>query len=102
MILRHAFIPLDNKRLAHLCGALDGHLRAIESALGVTIARRNESFHVEGVKAAAERAVALLQTLYERSARPIGDEAFQFALAESVAADTITLTASVVPRRNLW
>ena len=75
MILRHAFIPLDNKRLAHLCGALDGHLRAIESALGVTIARRNESFHVEGVKAAAERAVALLQTLYERSARPIGDEA---------------------------
>jgi phosphate starvation-inducible PhoH-like protein len=88
LILRHAFIPLDNKRLAHLCGVLDGHLRAIESALGVTIARRNESFHVEGVRAAAERAVALLQQLYERSARPIGDEAFRFALAESVAADT--------------
>jgi len=85
LILRHAFIPLDNQRLAHLCGALDGHLRAIESALGVAIARRNESFRVEGAKAAAERAVALLQTLYERAARPIGAEAFQFALAEAAA-----------------
>ncbi|MES2959579.1 MAG: PhoH family protein [Pseudomonadota bacterium] len=86
MILRHAFIPLDNKRLQHLCGAVDTHLRAIEAALGVSIVRRNESFHVEGAKTAAERAVALLQTLYERAARPIGEEAFQFALAESVAA----------------
>jgi phosphate starvation-inducible protein PhoH and related proteins len=88
LILRHAFIPLDNIRLGHLCGALDGHLRAIESALGVAIARRNESFRVEGAKAAAERAVALLQTLYERALRPIGTEAFAFALAESVAGAT--------------
>ncbi|HEY6086116.1 MAG TPA: PhoH family protein [Burkholderiaceae bacterium] len=85
MILRHAFIPLDNTRLSHLCGGLDSHLRAIESALGVAIARRNESFRIEGSKPAAERAVALLQALYERSARPIGDEAFQFALADSLA-----------------
>ena len=85
LILRHAFIPLDNLRLAHLCGALDSHLRAIESALGVAIARRNESFRIEGAKVAAERAVALLQTLYGRAARPIGAEALQFALAETVA-----------------
>ena len=85
MILRHAFIPLDNPRLAHLCGALDSHLRAIEPALGVAIARRNESFRVEGAKAAAERAVALLQSLYERAVRPIGAEAFALALAEAGA-----------------
>ena len=85
MILRHAFIPHDNPRLAHLCGSLDSHLRQIEQALGVAIARRNESFRVEGAKAAAERAVALLQTLYERAARPIGAEAFQLALAEAAA-----------------
>jgi phosphate starvation-inducible protein PhoH and related proteins len=85
LILRHAFIPLDNHRLAHLCGALDSHLRAIESTFGVSIARRNESFRVEGAKAAAERAVALLQFLYERAVRPIGAEAFQFALAEAAA-----------------
>jgi phosphate starvation-inducible protein PhoH and related proteins len=85
LILRHAFIPLDNTRLAHLCGALDGHLRAIESGLGVAIARRNESFRVEGAKVAAERAVALLQSLYERALHPIGAEAFQLALAEAAA-----------------
>jgi phosphate starvation-inducible PhoH-like protein len=85
LILRHAFIPLDNSRLAHLCGVLDGHLRAIEAALGVVIARRNESFRVEGSKASAERAVALLHTLYERAARPIAAEALQLALAEATA-----------------
>jgi phosphate starvation-inducible protein PhoH and related proteins len=85
LILRHAFIPLDNPRLAHLCGALDVHLRSIESTLGVTIARRNESFRVEGAKAPAERAVALLQTLYGRAARPIGVEAFELALAQAAA-----------------
>ena len=85
MILRHAFTPLDNQRLAHLCGSLDGHLRDIESALGVAIARRNETFRVEGAQAAAERAVALLQTLYERAARPIGGEALQLALTRAAA-----------------
>ena len=85
MILRHAFIPHDNPRLAHLCGSLDSHLRQIELALGVAIARRNESFRVEGARVAAERAVALLQTLYERAARPIDAEAFQLALAEAAA-----------------
>jgi phosphate starvation-inducible PhoH-like protein len=94
LILRHAFIPLDNTRLAHLCGALDGHLRAIESGLGVAIARRNESFRVEGAKAASERAVALLQTLYERALHPIGAEAFQLALAEAVAGAPRELTSS--------
>jgi len=83
LILRHAFIPLDNRRLAHLCGSVDAHLRAIEAALGVAIARRNESFRVEGAKVAAERAVALLQSLYERAVRPIGAEAFRLALAEA-------------------
>ena len=59
VILRHAFIPPDNARLAHLCGSLDEHLRSIEAALDVSIHRRNESFRVEGGKRQAERAVAL-------------------------------------------
>ena len=87
MILRHAFIPLDNARLAHLCGALDEHLRAIEAAFDVRIARRNESFTVEGHKAQAERATALLQTLYDRARRPIPPEAFRLALVEAGAGE---------------
>ena len=85
VILRHAFIPLDNARLAHLCGSLDGHLRAIEQALEVVITRRNESFRVEGAKGAAERAVLLLQTLYDRARKPISAEAFQLALAAAAS-----------------
>jgi phosphate starvation-inducible protein PhoH and related proteins len=83
VILRHAFIPLDNARLAHLCGSMDEHLRDIESALGVGITRRNESFRIEGPKAAAERAVALLQSLYDRARKPIPAETFQLALVEA-------------------
>jgi phosphate starvation-inducible PhoH-like protein len=83
VILRHAFIPLDNARLAHLCGTLDEHLREIEAAFQVQITRRNESFRVEGPKPRAERATALLQSLYDRAQRPIAPAAFQLALAEA-------------------
>jgi phosphate starvation-inducible protein PhoH and related proteins len=85
VILRHAFIPLDNTRLSHLCGSVDEHLRQIEAAFDVSVSRRNESFRIEGAKPAAERAVALLQTLYDRAARPISAEAFQLALVEALA-----------------
>ena len=85
LILRHAFIPPDNARLAHLCGSLDEHLRSIEAALEVTISRRNESFRIEGGKRQAERAVALLQSLYERARRSIPAEQVQLALVEAQA-----------------
>jgi phosphate starvation-inducible PhoH-like protein len=81
VILRHAFIPSDNLRLGHLCGALDQHLRAIEAALGVQIRHRNESFRVEGTRADAERAVALLQQLYEVARQPIAADELQLRLA---------------------
>jgi len=87
VILRHAFIPLDNVRLAHLCGSMDQHLRDIEAALDVSITRRNESFRIEGTKAHAERAAALLQSMYDRAKRPIPAETFQLALAEAAGAD---------------
>jgi phosphate starvation-inducible PhoH-like protein len=83
VILRHAFIPLDNARLAHLCGTLDEHLRQIEAALQVTIRRRQESFRIEGHKVNAERATLLLQTLYDRAKKPISAEALQLAIVEA-------------------
>ncbi|MBS0448953.1 MAG: PhoH family protein [Proteobacteria bacterium] len=86
MILRHAFVPPDNTRLAHLCGSLDEHLRTIEEALGVRISRRNEAFRVEGPKRDAEHALALLKLLYERARRPLSNEQLQLALVE-VASD---------------
>jgi phosphate starvation-inducible PhoH-like protein len=85
MILRHAFTPVDNLRLAHLAGALDAHLRAIEAALGVTITRRQEAFRIEGAKPAAERALGVLEALYARASRPIGEQALRLALADAQA-----------------
>ncbi len=85
MILRHRFEPTDNTRLAHLCGALDEHLRAIEAALAVRISRRGAALRVEGRAPAAERTLALLQALYERSARPIAAQTLQLALVEALA-----------------
>ena len=85
MILRHAFIPPDNARLAHLCGSFDEHLRAIEAGLDVKISRRNESFRIEGPKQRAQQAVALLQSLYGKARRPIPAEKLQLALVEAAA-----------------
>ena len=81
MILRHTFTPANNLRLQHLCGPTDAHLRAIETALQVRIARRQETFKVEGAKARALKAVEVLQALYEMAQRPIDDTMVQLTLA---------------------
>jgi phosphate starvation-inducible PhoH-like protein len=87
VILRHAFIPPDNARLANLAGSFDEHLRTIGAAFDVKIQRRNESFRFEGAKANAERAVVVLQQLYGRAARPIGAEELELAILEAMADD---------------
>jgi phosphate starvation-inducible protein PhoH and related proteins len=83
VILRHSFEPLDNARLAHLCGSVDENLRQIEATLGVDVSRRHEFFRVEGPKARAESAMALLQRLYEAASRPVGAEQVQLALVQA-------------------
>jgi phosphate starvation-inducible protein PhoH and related proteins len=81
MILRHEFTPLDNRRLARLCGPTDAHLRAIEAALDVRITRREAAFRIDGAKARAEAALAVLRELYERASRTLDAQAVNLALA---------------------
>jgi len=83
VIVRRAFSPADNERLAHVCGVLDENLRAIEQGLNVVITRRQEHFRVEGGKLQAPRALALVEALYERSGRPIDEEQLQLLLYEA-------------------
>jgi phosphate starvation-inducible PhoH-like protein len=83
MILRHEFTPLDNRRLARLCGPTDTHLRTIEAALNVRIARREGSFRIDGAKARAERALVVLRELYDRASRALDAQAVDLALAGS-------------------
>ena len=80
VILRHTFTPLNNTRLQHLCGPMDEHLRTIEAGLQVAIAHRHEQFKVDGPKKQAERAITLLQALYELADRPIQPETVQLML----------------------
>ncbi|CAD5369094.1 putative enzyme with nucleoside triphosphate hydrolase domain [Rubrivivax sp. A210] len=85
MIRRHSFEAPDNRRLAQLCGPVDAHLRQIEATLGVTLSRRDASFRIEGPRAAVDRTVALLDTLYEQARRPLAERALQLALVEAMA-----------------
>jgi phosphate starvation-inducible protein PhoH and related proteins len=83
VIVRRAFSPPDNERLAHVCGVLDENLRAIEEGLNVVVTRRQEHFRVEGGKLQAPRALALIEALYERSGRPIDEEQLQLMLHDA-------------------
>ena len=75
--------PLDNRRLAHLCGPMDENLRQISAALDVTIFRRGEKFIVSGTNAA--RAVAILEHFYTLADDVISIDEIQLALVEQRA-----------------
>jgi phosphate starvation-inducible PhoH-like protein len=74
--------PIDNHRLARLCGAMDGNLRQIESALDVAISRRGARFSVRGEAENAARAARALEMFYERSDRELSVDDVQLGLAE--------------------
>ncbi|TFW32398.1 PhoH family protein [Massilia horti] len=75
--------PLDNMRLAHLCGPLDENLRQISAALDVTIFRRGDKFIVGGAN--ADRAVELLDRFYAVANKVVPIEEVQLALVEQRA-----------------
>jgi phosphate starvation-inducible PhoH-like protein len=81
LIFKHSFSPANNTRLSHLCGPMDAHLRHIEMSLRVKVSHRHENFRIDGPKAQAERAMEVLQALYELAARPISPEHLQLMLS---------------------
>ena len=101
MILRHLFSPHDNKRLTHLCGPMDEHLRTIEAALQVSIAHRHEQFKVDGPKQQARRGMEMLQALYEMAERPIDAATVQLMLAGDSDMDDADAPALHTRRENL-
>jgi phosphate starvation-inducible PhoH-like protein len=100
LILRHAFSPLNNTRLSHLCGPMDEHLRTIEEALQVGITHRGERFRVEGPKAKAERAMDVLQAMYEMAGRSLAKEKVQLMLAGDSAMEEDADGAPVLHTRR--
>ena len=74
--------PVDNQRLARLCGALDANLRQIESALDVSIARRGARFSIRGAPRQAARAQAALEHFYQKASDELTLDDLQLGLTE--------------------
>jgi phosphate starvation-inducible PhoH-like protein len=80
--LEFSFTPIDNRRLADLCGSLDANLRQIEVALDVSIARRGEKFSVSGAREKIELAAKALNKFYMSAKRNLTVEDVQLGLVE--------------------
>lgn len=78
--------PMDNLRLAHLCGPLDENLRQISSALDLSIFRRGDQFVVSGHN--AEKGLELLEKFYAQAKKIISIDEVQLALVEQRAASS--------------
>lgn len=76
------FTPIDNPRLANLCGTLDENLRQIETALDVHIAHRHGHFQITGKRAAVRLADLALQRFYEEAVESLSIEQIQLGLVE--------------------
>ncbi|WP_076592388.1 PhoH family protein [Herminiimonas arsenitoxidans] len=93
--------PLDNKRLAHLCGPMDENLRQISAALDVTIFRRGEKFIINGDNGA--RALEILEQFYPLADKIVSLEEVQLALVEQRAAlaePELVLAVSAKPSKK--
>ena len=77
-----SFTPVDNQRLANLCGALDENLRQIETALDVVIARRGERFALTGRPDQTRLAAQALEQFYAGAKRNLSVEDVQLGLIE--------------------
>ncbi len=87
--LEFSFTPVDNHRLASLCGSMDANIRQIEAALDVAIARRGEKFSVTGVRAKIELAAKILNRFYAKAHNDFTVEEIQLGIVEiSHARDT--------------
>jgi phosphate starvation-inducible protein PhoH and related proteins len=74
--------PVDNERLANLCGALDENLHQIETAYDVAIARRGEHFRLAGHSAHTQRAAQALRHFYDVAAAGLTVDDIQLGLVE--------------------
>jgi phosphate starvation-inducible PhoH-like protein len=77
-----SFKPVDNRRLANLCGALDENLRQIETALDVVIVRRGASFTVAGETSRTQLAAQALRNFYAQADNDLALEDVQLGLIE--------------------
>ena len=80
--LEFSFTPVDNHRLASLCGSMDANIRQIEAALAVSIARRGEKFSVAGERDKIELAAKVLNRFYAKAHKDLSIEEIQLGIVQ--------------------
>lgn len=76
------FAPVDNARLANMCGALDVNLKAIGQELNIKIIRKGEIFTLSGNSESIQVGADTLALLYESSRRHLDTEDIQLGIVE--------------------
>jgi phosphate starvation-inducible protein PhoH and related proteins len=76
------FEPVDNPRLARMCGALEENLRQVENAFDITISRRGEHFTLHGHPSQVLRGEMALKHFYARADKDLSVDDVQLALIE--------------------
>ncbi len=64
---RVSFTPVDNDRLAKLCGQFDENLRFLEKRLGISISPRSGSFKISGPADSVLKTAKILTDLYNKT-----------------------------------
>ena len=57
-------LPVDNKRLANLCGQFNDHMAQLEKYFDVSIDCSSNNFHIDGRVEQSEAAMKIIQKLY--------------------------------------
>ena len=91
--------PVDNQRLATLCGAFDENLRQIEIALDIGISRRGEHFVLKGHPRQTARGVEVLQRFYEQAKRGLTLDDVQLGLVEARQSNVTGETPALLTRK---
>ncbi|HUU71219.1 MAG TPA: PhoH family protein [Burkholderiales bacterium] len=95
--LELSFSPVDNERLANLCGALDENIKQIETSLDVSIARRGENFSVNGSPEQSRVAARALEYFYKEAAQHLNVEDIQLGLIEVARGSNVAVPAPDAP-----
>ena len=99
--------PLDNERLANLCGQFDQNLRRIEERLHIGIANRGNQFHLSGSQSDVENAARVVHELFDLAANgTVGADEVHLALQGSAQSEDDAVEASGLviidtPRRRI-
>ncbi|MCY7386926.1 MAG: PhoH family protein [Burkholderiales bacterium] len=101
--MEFAFTPVDNHRLASLCGSMDANIRQIEAALDVSISRRGEKFSVTGERDKIELAAKVLNRFYAKAHNDLSVEEIQLGIVEMRHAreTKVTKTAELAPTEEV-